>query len=406
MPKRILIVLFFFSFLKISSQEKKESLTRFSSFLSKTYYNFNFGAISYKYSDANLKPGFVSENIKKNRFSGRILLGYKIKEDLAIQYGVMRPASWLEYENINGIGYSRSVWFNLWSLSFKKSVELNKDFSFYTELGIGNLARVGFEINNDIIYKDAQYATLVTGLGFSYRLNKNWNFLVNGTYIPKSKKNNQPAVFQSSIGMLYNLKNKPREITDKYDKVAKYFFPKRTIQVGYGSNNFGFFANEFFSMSAKIGKTENIGVPVFWLGEVKAKQSFMITYQQTAFHTEKLFSLDWGVSISGFQTLNNISVYAVSIFPMLRFFIYRNSFFDSYINYSIIGPTILSKKNIDGFKTGPKITYQDFMGLGAYFGKKRNYNIELRIVHYSNGNIFPENDGVDIPLMITIGKSL
>ena len=404
--RRMLIIILFFGSLHFYGQEKSTLLTQLSPFLSKTYYNFNFGAISYPYSNSNLKPGFISESISKNRFSGRLLLGYKFREDFAIQYGVMRPASWLEFDNINAIGYSRSVWFNLWSLSLKKSFKLNKKLSFYSELGIGNLARVGFSINDEVIYKDAHYGTIVTGAGLSYRLNKNWDALINATYIPASKKHNQPSVFQSSVGLLYNLKNRPSEETEKYALEAAYFFPKRTLQISYGSNDFGFFANEFFSMSAKIGGTEGIGIPVFWLGEVKAKRSLMITYQQTAFHTEKLFSLDWGVSITGFETSDDTNVYAISIFPMLRFYLYRAHTFDAYVNYSIIGPTLLSKKNIDGYKTGPNITYQDFMGIGAYFGKKRNYNVELGIMHYSNGNIFPENDGVDIPLMLTIGKTL
>jgi len=403
--KNFIWIALLLSTVSIFGQQEK-MLTQFTPFLSKTYYNINFGAISYPYSDANLKPGFISEGVQKNRFSGRLLLGYKLKEDLAVQFGVLRPGDWFKFDNINNIGYERSVWFNLWSLSLKKSFNLNEKLSFYTELGIGNLSRVGFSINDEVIYKDAQYATLVTGLGFSYRLNNNWDLLLNGTYVPKSEKHNQPSTFQSSVGMLYHLKKRPIEEVEKYEKEKKYFFPKRLLQIGYGTDNFGFFANEFFAMSAKIGNTENIGLPVFWLGEVKAKQSFMITYQQTAFHTEKLFSLDWGVSVTGFQTLDKSSVYAVSIFPMLRFYVFRANSFDSYINYSIIGPTFLSKKNIDEYKTGPNGTYQDFMGVGAFFGKKRNYNVELRIMHYSNGNIFPENDGVDIPLMLTIGKTL
>ncbi len=404
--KKICIVLFLLVSISLLGQQKTKSLSQLSPFLSKTYYNFNFGLLFYPYSDANLKPGFTSESISKNRFSGRILLGYKFREDFAIQYGVMRPASWLTYNNVNNIGYSKSVWFNLWSLSLKKSFQLNNKLSFYTELGIANVSRVGFEINNEVIYKDAHYGSLLAGFGFSYKVNKNWDALLNATYIPKSSEQNQPYVLQTSVGMLYNLRNKPKEVTDAYEKEGRYFFPKRTIQIGYGSSRFGFFANEFFAMAAKIGKTENIGVPVFWIGEVQAKNAFMISYSQTAFRTEKLFSLDWGISISGFQTLDNTNVYTLSIFPMMKFYVWRKRTFDAYINYSIIGPTYLTKKNVDNYKTGPKITYQDFMGFGAYFGKNRDYNIELRIAHYSNGNFFPENDGIDIPLMFTIGKTL
>jgi hypothetical protein len=37
-------------------------------------------------------------------FSGRFLLGYRLREDLGIQFGVMRQASWFQFENINNIG--------------------------------------------------------------------------------------------------------------------------------------------------------------------------------------------------------------------------------------------------------------------------------------------------------------
>jgi hypothetical protein len=45
------------------------------------------------------------------------------------------------------------------------------------------------------------------------------------------------------------------------------------------------------------------------------------------------------------------------------------------------------------------------MGLGVFFGEKRSYNAELRIMHYSNGNIFTENSGVAVPVQFTFGKT-
>lgn len=76
-----------------------------------------------------------------------------------------------------------------------------------------------------------------------------------------------------------------------------------------------------------------------------------------------------------------------------------------YANYSLIGPTFLTKKNIDNLNTGPKTTFQDTMGLGVFFGKQRSYNAELRIMHYSNGIIFPQNSGVAVPIQFTLGKT-
>jgi hypothetical protein len=76
---------------------------------------------------------------------------------------------------------------------------------------------------------------------------------------------------------------------------------------------------------------------------------------------------------------------------------------DMYFNYSVAGPTFISRVNIDNHPTGRKFTFQDFMGMGIYTGKKREVNAEIRIMHYSNGNLFPDNNGVKIPLTFTMG---
>jgi len=46
------------------------------------------------------------------------------------------------------------------------------------------------------------------------------------------------------------------------------------------------------------------------------------------------------------------------------------------------------------------------MGTGIYFGEKRNLNAELMIGHYSNGNLFPHNDAVKVPLTLKVGYNL
>ena len=45
------------------------------------------------------------------------------------------------------------------------------------------------------------------------------------------------------------------------------------------------------------------------------------------------------------------------------------------------------------------------MGLGLFMGKNRKLNAEVNINHYSNGNLFPDNDGVKIPLTFMVGMT-
>ena len=67
---------------------------------------------------------------------------------------------------------------------------------------------------------------------------------------------------------------------------------------------------------------------------------------------------------------------------------------------------LFSKTLIDNEKTGKKFTFYDAMGIGMFTGKKKNLNAGLRIAHFSNGNIFSQNNGVKVPLTLSFGYVL
>lgn len=405
MKKNILLFLIFLISLQLFSQKENKSKTKFTNFLSKSYYSINFGGVFYPFSNDHLIDGYKTETFSRNWFSGRLLLGHKITDDLSVQFGTLRPASWFKYDNVNNIGYERSVWINAWSLSLKKDFNLHKNTSFYAEAGIANLTRFGFSINDKVIYNDAHYASLLYGFGLQQKLNDKWRLSLNGTFLPKSAKQNQPSISQVSFGFEYHLQQLDDKTAEEYAN-NDYFFPKNILQISYGTSAIGFGVNRFFGMSLKVGSFESFGIPIFWVGEEKANHVLSATYQRLIYRAERVFSLDWGVSVTSFQSeIEKDNVFAFSIFPVLRFYLLRKKDYDLYTNYSIIGPTFLTKSDIDGFETGPKITYQDTMGFGVFFGKERKYNFELRIMHYSNGNIFTSNDGVAVPLQITLGKT-
>lgn len=405
MKKNVLFILILFFSINNYCQKEEKLKTKFTNFLLKSYYSINLGGIFYPFSNDNLIEGYKTETFSRNWFSGRLLLGHKLTEQLSVQFGTMRPASWFKYDNVNNIGYDRSVWINAWSLSLKKDFSINNKTSFYVETGIANLTRFGFSINDKVIYKDAHYASLLYGFGLQYQLNKKWRLSANSTILPKSTKNNQPSISQYSFGFEYHLQQLDNKTALEYGS-NEYFFPNNIFQVSYGTGAIGFGFNQFFGMSLPVGNFDSFGIPIFWVGEVKAQHAFSITYQRLIYRSEKIFSLDWGASATYFQSREGkTDVLAFSIFPVLRFYLLRNPNFDFYTNYSIIGPTYITKSNIDNTKSGPNITYQDTMGFGFFFGKKRKYNLEFRIMHFSNGNIFTKNDGVAIPLQFTLGKT-
>lgn len=80
---RFLVIVVLLSFTAMA-QEIEIPKTQPSNFLSKTYYNANFGAIFYPFSNNNLPPGYATETFSQNYFSGRFLLGYKLNPNLGI----------------------------------------------------------------------------------------------------------------------------------------------------------------------------------------------------------------------------------------------------------------------------------------------------------------------------------
>ena len=93
MKKNILLILIIFISFNNFSQVEVESKTKLTNFLSKSYYSINFGGIFYPFSNENLIDGYKTETFSRNWFSGRLLLGHKLTDDLALQFGTMRSVA-------------------------------------------------------------------------------------------------------------------------------------------------------------------------------------------------------------------------------------------------------------------------------------------------------------------------
>jgi hypothetical protein len=116
--------------------------------------------------------------------------------------------------------------------------------------------------------------------------------------------------------------------------------------------------------------------------------------------------LDWGADIASWKSRKEGErFYSVSIYPVLRFPLVQTNPAEFYVSYSLAGPSVLSRITIDGLKTGRSFTFQDYMGTGIYLGRRRRITCEVRITHYSNGNLFAQNPGLTIPLGFYLGTA-
>jgi Lipid A 3-O-deacylase (PagL)/OmpA-like transmembrane domain len=377
------------------AQKDRDERAQYPAILSNSFTGVNIGYINYPFSGKQLETGYNAASIHIPHAAVRIILfGHQFNKYLSGQITYMRPVDWVEYKNINGDQSDHSVWMNVVGLTVKAQTPVWKKFSIYGEAGLAIITRRGFYINDLPVVKDADHAGILSGAGLQYRLNTKWDIILSAAYSPANSKSRQPHTIFYSAGFNYNMRPLPAERAIR-NSTTGFIFPKNLLQVGYTTNGLGYGVNDFVSKEA---------IPIFWAGDAQIGRGISLQFQHNIFHTRKVFSLDWGADISYWQSRQyKNKFYTVSLFPLLRFTAFRSKATDIYFNYSVAGPTFISKTLIDGFDTGKYFTFQDFMGMGIYTGKNKNMNAEIRIMHYSNGNIFPRNTGLMIPLTFNVG---
>jgi hypothetical protein len=281
--------------------------------------------------------------------------------------------------------------------TIKPQLPVNDHFSVYAEGGIAVITRKGFNDDEGIpVVKNANYSDIIVGGGIKYQINNRWGLMLSGIYSPENRKAKQPSVSFFSAGFSNKLVPFSKEKVLASESTG-YIHPKQMIQVSIASNVLGYGVNNFFTEGA---------VPVFWGGEAEVLHGLSISYQRNIFHGTRIFSFDWGANVSLWQSHENKeNFFTLSLFPVLRLTFIHTKPADFYFYYSIAGPTYISRKTVDGKDLGEHFTFQDNMGTGMFFGKNRTMNAEIKIGHYSNGDIFPGNEGVTIPLTLSIGYS-
>ena len=398
-----LIFLFLINSILTNAQDERAQLPLA---LKNAYFGVSIGSIDYDFGAAQFQAplGYRFNNVIVNHTAVRLVLyGYEFNRYLSAQITYMRPVSWVFYYYDRGIekNVRSSVWMNVGGLTLRPQLPINKYFSLNGEVGLGIVTRHGFNaLNGSTIISGVTYSTILMGGGINYHLNDNWRLMIGATYTPKETSVNQPAITFISVGFNYKLS----QISDKKIEKAKktgFVNPKQWLQIGYSSNLLGYGINNAFEKAY-----------LFWGGDAEVYQGLSLNYQRNIFHSSKYFALDWGVNASSWQTKgigselsnpNKESFFTLSVFPVLRFNFLHTKPLDAYFYYSVAGPTYISKTIIDGANTGQHFTFQDDMGIGLFFGENRNWNTEIKIGHYSNGNIFPQNAAVKIPLSLNFG---
>lgn len=372
------------------AQEPRDGRTELPSVLAGGYFELGVGDIRYPFSPRQLEPGFEADSIDVPNLAIRVSLGHRFNERTSLQVSYLRPAKWVRYRNVNGEAVVHSVWMNVLGVALRRRVPVNDTLSIYGEGGLGIVTRHGFEVDGSVAVKNAVCPTPLVGAGGEYHLSERWGLTMGATFLPRSSCSRQPQTMFGAAGLTYRV-DRPRRPAPAAPADGRVLFPEHLVQLGYTTSTFGYGFNALMS-------------PIFWQGDAEVGAGLSLAYQRNVFHTERVFSIDWGASLAYHTSRARGDDFAtVSVFPLLRFTFLRRAVADVYASYSLMGPTLISKFVIDGYETGRQFTFRDALGVGAYLGDARNLNVEVRIVHYSNGNVLPHNVGIQVPLTFSLG---
>ncbi len=178
----------------------------------------------------------------------------------------------------------------------------------------------------------------------------------------------------------------PLSATANHDPI---FFPKQEFSIGFSDKN----------IPLNIPHPPH---PFFWTSKEKVDGGISLLYEYLVFHTQKYFSVNLGGSFSWWE-LNSQAQLALTFFFVFRFWLFRTDSFNPYIAWSIGGPTLLSRDHFSSANLGGHFIFQDFIGLGILVGRDHRFDINLKIYHYSNADLFLHNDGFDVPAVLTVG---
>jgi hypothetical protein len=373
---------------------REDTRTQLPALLRNSYFSVNVGYVDQPFSQEQLEPGFHARSLRVPPVAVRaILLGHEFNRFVAAQASYQRPVTYVTYTGLAAGGTDRHhVRVNFGSLTLKVRAPLHPRVFIYAEGGLAITSRTGFTEGSAAVVTDAEYASAVGGGGFEFLASPAWQVTGGVTLWPGNSRLRQPRTLVASLGFRYLMRAIPAERVEANRQDGRAF-PRGVAQIEY-SSPFGYGVNDFVSRK----------VPVFWGGHAKVDRGFAAHVERNVFHTRKVFALDFGVSAGTYRTRENHDrFFTASLYPLLRFTLVRSAPADFYFAYSLAGPSYISRTRLDGLDTGRHFTFQDFMGVGVFAGRRRNLNLGVKINHYSNGNVFPQNAGVKIPLTFGLG---
>lgn len=99
------------------------------------------------------------------------------------------------------------------------------------------------------------------------------------------------------------------------------------------------------------------------------------------------------------------SIDAVSVYPQLTLYPERESLLGYYFFVRALGASYISANALGEREQDNNFSFQAQVGFGyeKKIGNEKSLLIQISRKHFSNANLFSDNDGIDVPMVFTLG---
>jgi hypothetical protein len=142
-----------------------------------------------------------------------------------------------------------------------------------------------------------------------------------------------------------------------------------------------------------------------------------VDYSFHRFERSARQQINVGVSYTRLTTnaADNRNLYALSVYPQLTFFPTMTSriagrsprWAEPFFFVRALGPTYISDSTLGSRRQADSFAFQAQVGAGIRLnpGAERRTIVAVSWKHFSNADLYKDNDGIDVPLVFSVGMT-
>jgi hypothetical protein len=152
-------------------------------------------------------------------------------------------------------------------------------------------------------------------------------------------------------------------------------------------------------------------------GAKQRNETLGVDYSFHRFERSARQHIDVGVSYTRLTTnaADNRSLYALSIYPQITLYPTKTSrvaarsppWAEPFFFVRALGPTYISDSALGSRRQADSFAFQAQVGAGVVLspGAERRTVVAVSWKHFSNADLYTDNDGIDVPLVISVGMT-